>query len=139
MEVNYAAGADPDIEEGEGIHRVSLVRPCGAHSQHGFFACACNTKCGRGVWGHAPPGKFLNLDHMRMLLRPSETTITTLNLWQLDFNLGTNRMVVSQSNSESTTVCEVLPRLSLGSCRFECFMFTGHEAVIYMEICTVSE
>ena len=28
----------------------------------------------RGVWGHAPTGKFLNLDHVRVLLRPSETT-----------------------------------------------------------------
>ena len=32
-----------------------------------------------------------------------------------------------------------MPPLSLGSCRFECFMFAGHEAVIYMEMCAVSE
>ena len=35
----------------------------------------CATTC-RGVRGHAPPGKFWFLDHMRVLLRPLEATIT---------------------------------------------------------------
>ena len=41
-----------------------------------------------GGVGHAHPGQFLNLKHMRVLLRPSETTITTQILWQLDCNSG---------------------------------------------------
>ena len=51
--------------------------------------CARAKRC-RGVWEHAPPGKFLNLGHMRVLLRPSEITITTQNLWQLDCNCSQN-------------------------------------------------
>ena len=60
---------------------------------------------------------------------------------QLDSNLGDSSMVVSWSPFplKSAFVCEVLPPLSLGSCRFECFMFAGHEAVIHIEICAVSE
>ena len=37
----------------------------------------------RRVWEHAPPGKVFHLDHMRVLLRLSETTITVQNSWQL--------------------------------------------------------
>ena len=36
-------------------------------------------------------------------------------------------------------VFEALPQNCLGSCRFECFMFAGHEAVIHIEICAASE
>ena len=42
---------------------------------HSFCACIVHSVPG-GVWGHAPPVKFLNFDHiiiMRVLLRPSET------------------------------------------------------------------
>ena len=46
----------------------------------GAVAIQLNAQCSRRVWGHAPLGKFLNLDHMRVLLRPSETTITMQNV-----------------------------------------------------------
>ena len=73
----HHAGADLEVEEEGGTHRVGLVRPCGARS---FLLRAYNAQCCR---------KIKNLDHMRVLLiRPSETTITTQNLWQLDCNLG---------------------------------------------------
>ena len=36
-------------------------------------------------------------------------------------------------------VFEALPQNCLGSCRFECFMFAGHKAVIHIEICAASE
>ena len=66
----------------------------------------------------------LNLDHMRVLLRPSETTITTQNLWQVDCNLGDSSYSGLSEPlkfpTESAFVCEVLPPLSLGNCRFEC-------------------
>ena len=70
-----------------------------------LFVRAYNAKCCRRVWGNAPPGKFLNLDYMRVLLKPSEITITMQNLWKLDCNFG-RRMVASRSPflSESTTV-----------------------------------
>ena len=67
------AGTDPEIEE-VGAYRVGAAR----------VACSClcaySEQCSRGVWGHVPSG----LDHMRVLLRPSETTITTQHLWQLE-------------------------------------------------------
>ena len=50
------------------------------------FLRTYNAHRSRGVWGHAPPGKFFY--HMRALLRPSETTITMQNLWQLNCNSG---------------------------------------------------
>ena len=52
---------------------------CGARIAHSVVA--------RGSGGRPmfPPG---NLDHMRMLLRLLETTITTQNLWQLERNSG---------------------------------------------------
>ena len=48
--------------------------------------CVCRA-CSivRGCGGLLPRGK---LDHMRVLLRPSETTITTQSLWQLERNSG---------------------------------------------------
>ena len=76
---------------------------------------------------------------MRVLLKPSETTITTQNLWQLDCNFGDSlHGRVSEPLPFGSNHC-IVPPLSLGSCRFECFMFAGHEAVIYMEMCAVSE
>ena len=50
---------------------------------------ACNSLCAYGVQclEHAPSGK-INLDHMRGLLRPLETTITMQHLWQLECNSG---------------------------------------------------
>ena len=36
-------------------------------------------------------------------------------------------------------VFEALPQNCLGSCRFECFMFAGHKAVIHIEICAALE
>ena len=72
-------GADPDIEEGGGggIHTVGLVRPCG---QAQFVARIITQSV---VWGSGDmlsQEDFLNLDHIRVLLRPSKTTITTQNL-----------------------------------------------------------
>ena len=82
-------GADPDIEEGGG-HTQSGVGAAMRRAQPAQFVvhASDNAKRCMGVWGHAPPGKVLNFDHMRVLLRPSETTITTQNLWQVDCNLG---------------------------------------------------
>ena len=74
------AGADPEVEEGGGTHRVGLVRPCGARSAPNFSLRTYNAQHSRRVWEHAPQGKFLRLDHMRVLLRPSETAITTQNV-----------------------------------------------------------
>ena len=67
------AGADPEIEEGGGIH-IEL----------GLVQRMYSTQHSRRVWGHAPPGKFWNVDHLSVLLRPSETTVTTQTLWQLE-------------------------------------------------------
>ena len=67
---------------------------------------------------------FLNLDHIRVLLRPSKTTITTQNLSQVDCNLG------------NLSYGRFLK--PLGS-RFEYFMFAGHEAVTCTEMCAISE
>ena len=89
----------------------------------------------RGVWEYAPPG---NLDHMRVLLRPSETTTTTQNLWQLDCNSGIF-IIWPFLGAPSFGIGETGTELSLGSCRFESFMLAGHEAVIHIEICAVSE
>ena len=75
------SGADPEVEEGGGTHRVELVRPCGARSRAacGIFSLRTyNAQRSRRVWGHAPLGKFLSLNHMRVLLRPSETTAKCL-------------------------------------------------------------
>ena len=36
MDDNYA-GADPEVEEGGGTHRVRLVRPYGARSARNLF------------------------------------------------------------------------------------------------------
>ena len=67
---------------------------------------------------------------MRVLLRPSDhhNHAKFIINWTV-----THRMVVSRSTfpSESAIVYEAL---SLGSCRFECFMFAGHEAVSYGDV-----
>ena len=57
-----------------GTHRMGLVQPCGARSARNFFFANVLEGSGRR---HAPLG---NLDHMRVLLRPLETTITTQNV-----------------------------------------------------------
>ena len=118
------------------MHRVSLVRPCGARSQRGFLrARKYNAKHSKGVSGMLAQEKFLHLNHMRVLLKPSETTITTQNLWQLDCNFAWSRLGAPSLRNQP--LCSATS-VSLGSCRFECFMFAGHEAVIYMEMCAVS-
>ena len=85
---------------------------------------------------------FLNLDRIRVPLRPSKTTITTQNVSQVDCNLGDlsygHFLEPLPFGITEPFYGEVLPLLSLGS-RFECFMSAGHEAVIYMEMCAVSE
>ena len=55
---------DPEVEGTGGIHRVwfGAVRAA--------VLSTYSTQHSRGVWGHAPPGKFRNLDHMRVLLKP---------------------------------------------------------------------
>ena len=58
-------GADPEVEEGGGTHRVGLVRPCGARSAPNFTLRTYNAQHSRRVWGHAPLGKFLSLDRRR--------------------------------------------------------------------------
>ena len=68
------AGADPEIEEEGGTHTVGIgVAMRRAHSMRIFFSCfiflcAYKAQCCRGVWEYAPPGKFSNLKHMRVLL-----------------------------------------------------------------------
>ena len=84
----HTAGADPQIEEGGGTHRVGFAAAMRL-AQRAYFLLARITHS--VVWGSGgmlPQENFQNLDHMRVLLRPSETTITTQNLWQLDCNSG---------------------------------------------------
>ena len=70
-------GADPDIEEGGG--QTWSWGWCGhAARQRAQLFSAYDAQRSRV---HVPPGNFFY--HMVVLLRPSETTITT---WQLDFN-----------------------------------------------------
>ena len=57
---------------------------CG-HAAHAVFCARIMQSVVGGSVGMLPEGNF---DHMRVLLRPSEITITTQNLWQLDCNLG---------------------------------------------------
>ena len=75
-------GADPEVDEGGGGAHIEWSW-CGhaARAARGIFSLRTyNAQRSRRVWGHAPLGKFLSLDHMRVLLRPSETTITTQNV-----------------------------------------------------------
>ena len=60
----------------------------------------------------APPRKFLHLDNMRVLLRPSETTITTQIFGNWTVTQAIHHMVVSRSPfpSESAFVYEALPQ-----------------------------
>ena len=55
---------DPEVQGTGGIHRVwfGAVRAA--------VLSTYSTQHSRGVWGHAPPGKFRNLGHMRVLLKP---------------------------------------------------------------------
>ena len=56
---------------------------------HAAHSCLCmySTQRSRVRWGMLPQE---NLDHLRVLLRPLETTITnhTQHLWQLECNSG---------------------------------------------------
>ena len=66
------------------------------HAQRAFFSAykAGQAQRCRGVWEYAPPENFFILDHMRVLLMPSETTTTTQN-WIV--TQAIHRMVVSRS------------------------------------------
>ena len=103
---------------GAHIYRVSLVGSCGAHSTRKYL-CTYNARHSRWVWGHASPVKFSNLDHMRVLLRLSETTITTQNLWQLDCNLWYGHL--SEPLRNQPLYVRHCHRTVRRSCRFECF------------------
>ena len=64
---------------------------CGHAARAASAVCCARIITQSVVWGSGgmlPQENFLNLDHMRVLLRPSETTITTQNLLQVDCNLG---------------------------------------------------
>ena len=113
-----------------------------AHTAHSCLS-AYSTQCSRGVWGHAPPGK---LSHMRVLrsgCQKSPQPRIVYGNWSVTKEI--HQLVVSRIPfpSESAFVFEALPQnwslLSLGSCRFECFMFARHKAVIHIEICTALE
>ena len=109
-------------------------------AQRAQLFSAYDAQRSRGVlWACSPQENFFNLDYMKVFLRPSETTITTQNLWQLDCNSG---------DSLHGRFSEPLPfgiilciwstagtELSLDSCRFECFMSAEYEAVIHVEVC----
>ena len=99
-------GADPEIEEGGAHIEWGVVQPCGACS---FFVLRAEHS--RGVWGHVPPGKILNLDHMRVLPRPLETQPRKIyGNWTVTQVI--HRMVISWSPfpSESAFVYEALPQ-----------------------------
>ena len=66
---------------------------------------------------------------MRMHLRPSETTITAQNLWQLNCNWS----FLGASSVLNQPLYTVPWELQI------CFMFAGHEVVIHIEMCAVSE
>ena len=76
-----STGADPEVEEG-GAH-IEWGR-CGhaARAARGIFSLRTyNAQRSRRVWGHAPLGKFLNLDHnYESASEAVETTITTQNV-----------------------------------------------------------
>ena len=132
-------GVDPDIEEG-GAYIEWVWCSHVAHTASAVFLCVDITQGVVGVSGGSA-GKILNFDYVRVFLRPSKTTISTQNLWQLDCNLGDSSYGCSLEHLplESAFVCKVLPPLSFGICRFECFMFAGHKAVNCIEMCAVSE
>ena len=71
------------LKKGGGGHTQSGVCAAMLHMQ--FFCVRIMQSVVGGSVGMLPEGNF---DHMRVLLRPSEITITTQNLWQLDCNLG---------------------------------------------------
>ena len=55
---SQVTGADPDIEEGRGIHRMSLVRPCGARSQRSFLHAHITQSVVGGSGGMLPQENF---------------------------------------------------------------------------------
>ena len=87
-----APGADPDIEEGWGGGAYTEWGWCGHAARAASAVCCARIITQLSVvWGSGgmlSQEDFLNLDHVRVLLRPSKTTITTQNLSQVDCNLG---------------------------------------------------
>ena len=51
----------------------------------------------RGVWGHAPPEKFCNLQPLRLLVVASETTLTV------------NIVLLMMYNPKVTLICKFPP------------------------------
>ena len=89
------------------------MQPCGTFFSPSFsflflHTCITHSVLGGGGFGHAPQENFLNLDHIKLLLKPSETIITTQNLWQRDCNSG-NSLYGCFSEPESAFVYEPLP------------------------------
>ena len=90
----------------------------------------------REVWGHAPPGIFWNSDHMRVLLSLSETTITMPKFMAHNVtNSWFGHFLEPLPFGISLCIWSTATELSFESCRFECFMFAGHEAVIGVATC----
>ena len=85
-----------------------------------------------------PQEIILNLDHKKVLLRPSETTITMQSLWQLDCNSGDSLYRrFSEPLPFRISLCiwsTAGTELSLESCRFQCFVSEEHEAVMHIEV-----
>ena len=142
------SGADPEIEE-RGGHTWELVRPCGARSTRSFFFLLCVYSLGTGlvrirhsVVGKSgsmlPRGKFSNLDHMRVLLRPSETTTTTQRLWQLDCNSGDSSYgrFSEPLPSESAFVFEGLPQNCLLGAADLCLQDMKHRDMHCVRVAT---
>ena len=69
--VVYCSLTNWDLSPG----RIQRLRKGGIHLEWGFSA-------------QCSPRKMWNLEHMRVLLRPSESTITMQNIWQLEYNSG---------------------------------------------------
>ena len=94
-----APGVDPGIEGRLYIYSVDC---CGVHlSVHAQYS---------SIWACSPELPQKNFDHMRALLRPSETTITTQNLWPMECNSGNSLQghFSEPLPSESAFVFEVL-------------------------------
>ena len=127
------SGVDPEIEEGwGGIHiEWGLVRA---------VVCVCIVHSVlRGSGGRLPQE---NLDLMRVLLRPSETTITMQNLCQLECNSGDSSVVVSRSPfpPESAFVFVALPQnCLLGAADLSALCLQNMLAVLHIELCAASE
>ena len=103
-----APGPHPEIEERLYIYGVDC---CGEHlSVHAQYS---------SVWACSPELPQENFDHTRALLRPSETSITTQNLWPLECDSGGR--FSEPFPSESVFVFEVLPQ----NCLMEAAVLNG--------------